>query len=122
MDVCYIFIFYIHHFSLNRTDVATRKDVSLIIKGKMNSGKCQCFFEETCPMVITIFQTVEKYALSLVRCQGCQVWTMGRVVLQVLWFQCLVNSTNNILWAQIYYNTVRNNFGIIGHNSPFISF
>ena len=36
MDVCYLFIFYIHHFSLNRTDVAAKQDVSL--KGKMESG------------------------------------------------------------------------------------
>ena len=35
------------------------KDVSLIIKGKIVSGKCQCFFEETFPRVITIFQTVQ---------------------------------------------------------------
>ena len=26
------------------------------------------------------------------------------------------------MWAQIYYNRVRNNFGIIGHNCPCISF
>ena len=81
------------------------KDVSLIIKGKMVSGKCQCFFEETFPMVITIFQTVQKYALSFVRCQACQVWIM--VVLQALWCQCLVNSEpvpTIFMWAQIYYN------------------
>ena len=55
-------------------------------------------------MVITIFQAVQKYALSLVRCQACQVWIMGGVV---LWFQCLVNSEpapTIFLWAQIYYN------------------
>ena len=25
VDACYIFIFYIHHFSLNRTDVAAKQ-------------------------------------------------------------------------------------------------
>ena len=49
MDVCYIFIFYIHHFLLTEQMWQPSKDVSLIIKVKMVSGKCQCFFEETCP-------------------------------------------------------------------------
>ena len=49
----------------------------------------------------------------------------GRVVLQALWYQHLVNSepaSTIFMWAQIYYNRVRNNFGIIGHNCPCISF
>ena len=47
---------------------------------------------------------------------------MGGVVLQALWCQCLVSSEpapTIFMWAQIYNNKVRNNFGIIGHDSPF---
>ena len=123
MYVCYIFIFYIHHFLLTEQMWQPSKDVSLIIKGKMVSGKFQCLFEETCPRVITIFQTVHRYALSFVRCQACQVWIMGGVVLQALWCQCLVTSepaSTIFMWAQIYYNRVRNNFGIVGHCISFL--
>ena len=124
MSVIYLyFIFTI--FLLTEHMWQPRKCVSLIIKGKMEPGKCQYFFEERCPRVITIFQTVQRYALSFVRYQACQMWIMGGVILQALWCQCLVNSepaSTIFMWAQIYYSRVRNNFGIIGHNCPCISF
>ena len=72
MSVIYLyFIFTI--FLLTEQMWQPSKDVSLIIKGKMVSGKSQCFFEETCTRVITIFHTVQRYALSFVRCQACLV-------------------------------------------------
>ena len=90
---CTVYLYFIFTiFLLTEQMWQPSKDVSLIIKGKMVSGKCQCFFEETCPRVITIFHTVQRYALSFVRCQACQVWIMGGVVLQALWCQCIVNS------------------------------
>ena len=48
--------------------------------------------------------------------------SMGGVVLQALWRQNSEPASTIFIWAQIYYNRVRNNFGIIGHNSPCISF
>ena len=123
MYECLLYLYFIFTiFLLTEQMWQPSKNVSLIIKGKMELGKCQCFFEETCPRLITIFQTVQIYALSFVRYQACQMWIMGGVILQALWGQCLVNSEpvpTIFMWAQIYYNRVRNNFGIIGHNSPF---
>jgi hypothetical protein len=60
-----------------------RKDVSLIVKDGVR--KCQCCFEERCPGVTTIFQTVQRCALSLVRnvnsIVDVEAWIMGGVVL-----------------------------------------
>src|ERR1700728_4188851 len=67
MDVCYLFIFYIHHFSLNRTDVAAKQRFVTQNQWQDEVRKYWCCLKETCSGVMTIFQTVQRYALSLVR-------------------------------------------------------
>ena len=72
MYECLLSIFTI--FLFNRTDVFTHNQRQDGVR------KCQCCFEETCPGITTIFQTVQRYALTLVRCQSVDyesLWTAG---------------------------------------------
>ena len=83
------------------------KDVSLIIKGKMESGNVSAVLRRHAP---TIFHPVQRYALSLVRnvnsIVDVEVWIMGGVVLQGLVMLVLYNvQRNNIYVPQMYIMT-----------------
>ena len=126
MDVCYVFIFYIHYFSLNRTDVAAKQ--RCVTQNQRQDGvkKCQCCLKETCPGVTTIFQTVQRYALFLVRnvnsIVDVEVWIMGGVILQGMVMPMLSKAKKQYLCASnVYYDRVRKNCSS-GHNPPFLSF
>ena len=106
MDVCYLFIFYIHHFSLNRTDVAAKQ--RCVTQRQDGVRKCQCCFEETCPGVTTM----SRYALSLVRnvnsIVDIEVWSMGGVILQGLVMPMLSKAKKQYSCASnVYYDRVR---------------
>jgi len=77
MDVCYLFIFYIHHFSLNRTDVAAKQRCATQNQRQDGVRKCQSYLKETCPRVTTIFIVVRNVN-SIV---DVEVWIRGGVVL-----------------------------------------
>ena len=76
---------------------------------------------------VTIFQTAQRYALSLVRnvnsIVDVKVWIMGGVVLQGLVMLMPSKAKKQYLCAlNVYYDRVRKNCGIRGHNPPFLSF
>ena len=62
---CYLFIFSIHHFSLNRTAVAAKQ--RCVTQRQDGVRKFQCCFKETCPGVTTIFQKI-----CIVSCKKCK--------------------------------------------------
>src|ERR1700685_1728149 len=76
---------------------------------------------------VTISQTAQRYALSLVRnvnsIVDVKVWIMGGVVLQGLVMSMPSKAKKQYLCAlNVYYDRVRKNCGIRGHNTPFLSF
>ena len=102
------------------------EDVSLKIESEMESGNVGAVWKRHA-QVTTIFQTVQRYALSLVRnvnsIVDVEVWIMGGLVLQGLVMLMLSKAKKQYLCAlNVYYDGVRKNCGIRGHNPPFLSF
>jgi hypothetical protein len=84
----YILYLYSPFFSEQNRYVAAKKR-GVIHKGKMESGNFSAVLRRDAQgRVTTIFQTVQRYALSLVRnvnnIVDVEVWIMGGVVLQGL--------------------------------------
>src|SRR6202044_1486805 len=76
---------------------------------------------------VTIFQTAQRYALFLVKnvnsIVDVKVWIMGGVVLEGLAILMPSKAKKQYLCAlNVYYDRVRKNCGIRGHNPPFLSF
>ena len=86
MSVIYIYIVFTT--SPNRTDVGSKQKYVTHNQRQDGVSKCQCCFVETGPGVTTLFQAVQRHALSLVRNVNSivddKVWMMGGVVLQGL--------------------------------------
>ena len=101
------------------------KDVSLKIESEMEWGNVGTVGKKHAQ--VTIFQTAQTYALSLVRnvnsIVDVKVWIMRGVVLQGLVMLMPSKAKKQYLCAlNVYYDRVRKNCGIRGHNPPFLSF
>ena len=101
------------------------EDVLLKIKSEMEWGNVGTVGKRHAQ--VTIFQTAQRYALSIGKnvnsIVDVKVWIMGGVVLQGLVMLILRKAKKQYLCAlNVYYDRVRKNCGIRGHNPPFLSF
>ena len=121
-----LFIFYICHFSLNRTDVPAEQ--RCVTQNRKWDGvrKCWHCWKETCPGN-NISNCPE---ICTVPCNwnlnsivDVKVWIMGGVVLQGLVMLMPSKAKKQYLCAlNVYDDRVRKDCGIRGHNPPFLSF